>query len=337
QTQEAPDLIGRGDMSWTESGIALEPYIRESRRGVALTTIRHEEVATKFFPASARAHTYSDSVGIGHYHYLDFHPNLAHGHVDLGADSHECSPFTIPLGSLIPIATDQLILSAKNLGTTHITNAAYRMHPVEWAIGEAGGLLAVFCRQEGLSPREVATNPALTRKFQGYLASHGIPIFWFNDISHDDPDFEAIQVLATAGIVRTENLQNLNFNPEGSVNRAVVAVALVNVLDFPLITPNTPSFIDVSPNYFAYSSIETLKSRGIISGVGGNYFAPSNPITREHFAILMSHVQSEDFIQLFAETPRDSCTLRRRELSRTLYRLLQINLGIKQARSAIAA
>ena len=328
QTQVASDVSGNPEFAWTADGIALEPYIRESRRGIALATVRHEDVATKFFSNQSRARTFNDSIGIGHYHYLDFHPNLAPGHVDLGSDGHDCSPFTIPLRAMVPIETDQLILSAKNIGTTHITNAAYRMHPVEWAIGEAGGYLAAFCQAEGVTPRDVAKEIHLTRKFQGQLAAQGVPLFWFNDVSHDDPDFEAIQVLATAGIIRTENLRNLNFNPEGSVNRGVVAVALVNVLGLPLITPDTPSFVDVPTSHFAYASIETLKAQGIVSGVGNQQFAPSNPITREHFAILMSHVNASDLIQLFTDTPRDASVLRRRELSRTLYRLLKINLDI---------
>ena len=85
QTNGIDNLKPRGDLTWTDDGIALEPYIREARRGVALKTIRHEDVAEKFFPGSARARCFEDSIGIGQYHY--------------------------------------------------------RMHPVEWAIGEAGGHL----------------------------------------------------------------------------------------------------------------------------------------------------------------------------------------------------
>lgn len=29
----------------------------------------------------------------------------------------------------------------KNIGITHITNGCYRLHPVEWNIGEAAGYL----------------------------------------------------------------------------------------------------------------------------------------------------------------------------------------------------
>ena len=200
QSEHALELRPRGDLTWTADGIALEPYIREARRGVALTTIRHEDVARRFFPGQARARSFIDSVGIGAYHYLDFHPNATPGHVDLGADGKESLPFTVPLGALIPMATDGLILSAKSIGTTHITNSAYRMHPVEWAIGEAGGRLAAFALAEGVSPRQVALDPALLRGFQGALTGAGVPIHWFNDVGHDDPDFSAIQGLAAAGL-----------------------------------------------------------------------------------------------------------------------------------------
>ncbi|MGG2474547.1 FAD-dependent oxidoreductase, partial [Rhizobium sp. BR5] len=33
----------------------------------------------------------------------------------------------------------------KNIGTTHITNGCYRLHPVEWNIGEVAGMLAAYC------------------------------------------------------------------------------------------------------------------------------------------------------------------------------------------------
>nr|WP_238717951.1 FAD-dependent oxidoreductase [Petrachloros mirabilis] len=292
QTHGAPQLKPRGDLTWTPDGIAHDPYIREARRGVALTTICHEDVAAKFFPNSARARNFVDSIGIGQYHYLDMHPNDAPGHVELG-DGHVSLPFTVPLGALIPLATDGLILSSKSIGTTHITNAAYRMHPVEWAIGEAGGHLAAYALREGRSIRDIAQNPSLYRRFQGHLTRFGIPLFWFNDVSHDDPDFEAIQVLATAGIVRSESQSNLNFNPQGIVTRAVACIALVNAMALDLLRPETPTFIDVPPTHFAYTSIETLAAKGIVAGVGQQRFAPSQPLLREHLAILLAKVAPE--------------------------------------------
>jgi hypothetical protein len=324
QTTAAPELSPRGDLTWTTDGIALEPYIREARRGVALTTIRHEDVAEKFFPDAARARSFEDSVGIGQYHYLDFHPNEASGHVDLGQEGNRSLPFTIPLGALIPLRTEGLILSAKSIGTTHITNAAYRMHPIEWAIGEAGGHLAAFALREGVPMRKVVSNQRLTRKFQGHLASYGIPLFWFNDISHEDPDFESIQVLAAAGIVRTENVRNLNFNPQGVVSRAVVAVAIVNVLGLELINPAISTFKDVPPEHFAFSSVETLFAQGVIRGVGRQRFGAELATTREQLAIMLGKTVAAPEEILFKDFLSDRQPLQRRELSRVLSRALKV-------------
>lgn len=329
QTKGVPDLKPRGDLTWTRDGIALEPYIREARRGIAVTTIRHEDVAKPFFPGQARAKSFDDSVGIGQYHYLDLHGNDEPGHASLPGENVIALPFTLPLGALVPINTDGLILSAKSIGTTHITNAAYRMHPVEWAIGEAGGYLAALAVNAGVEVRDIATNETLKRKLQGTLTRNGIPIFWFDDIAHDDPDFEAIQVLAAAGIIRSENHTDLHFRPSANVNRAVVATALVKVLGFELISPATPTFVDVLPNYrWAYPMIETLVAKQIAAGVGDRRFAPERPITREQLSFLVKKALPAAYERAFAKTPIDKQLLQRRELSRVLYEVMRVKLGI---------
>ncbi|MGB3202818.1 MAG: FAD-dependent oxidoreductase [Nodosilinea sp.] len=333
QTHGAADLKPRGDLTWTHDGIALEPYVREARRGIALTTIRHEDVAETFFPNQARARCFDDSVGIGQYHYLDLHGNDAKGHVSPRGKDVVALPFSLPLGSLVPRDTDGLVLSAKSIGTTHITNAAYRMHPMEWAIGEASGFLAVFAVWTGLEPRVLATDEKHIRKIQGFMARNGIPIFWFNDISHDDPDFEAIQVLAAAAIVRSDDPRSLSFKPHAPVSRAVVATALVNVLKLPTTLPNLstsgPTFNDVLPGqHWAYMAIETLCAHGMIAGVGQNRFAPNTPITRQQLSLLIKRAMPEVYDKAFSRTPIDGQNLQRRELSRVLYEVLKGRLQL---------
>ncbi len=330
-----PNLKPRGDLTWTEDGIALEPYLREARRGIALTTILHQHVAKSFFPDGyARAHTFTDTIGIGQYHYLDFHPNqdtppgTPSNHVQLVGDDHVSLPFTVPLGSLIPQSTDGLILSAKSIGTTHITNAAYRMHPVEWAIGEAGGHLAAFALERQVTPREVATNRAWLRTFQGRLAQQGIPLVWFDDVAHDDPDFEAIQVVAAAGIVRSESHLDLHFRPSNPVSRAVVATAIVNLLGFELINPSRPRFWDVPRSHWAYRAIETLAKQNIVAGVGYGRFAPDRSMNRLHLSYMVINALPKSVDLAFANTPRDAKLLQRRELSRVLYAMLKVKLDI---------
>nr|WP_228024849.1 FAD-dependent oxidoreductase [cf. Phormidesmis sp. LEGE 11477] len=329
QTHGVKDLKTRGDFTWTPDGIALEPYIREARRGIAITTIRHEDVAEAFFPNQARARNFNDSLGIGQYHYLDLHGNLVEGHITPKGKDVIALPFSLPATALVPMTIDGLVLSAKSIGTTHITNAAYRMHPMEWAIGEASGFLAVFAAWTGESPRRIVEATPLLRKLQGFMARNGVPLFWFDDVAHDDPDFEAIQVMATTGIIRSENANNLHFRPYANVTRAVVATALVSLLGLEKVIPPQPSFSDVQPGqHWAYSNIETLKAQGMIAGVGRGRFSPDTPITRRQLSYLIKASVPDAFDQAFERLAPDNTPLSRRELSRAFYALLKHRLEI---------
>ncbi|GAB3959944.1 hypothetical protein GCM10027614_80540 [Micromonospora vulcania] len=72
---------------------------------------------------------------------------------------------------------ENLLPAGKNIGTTHVTNGSYRLHPVEWNVGEVAGLLADFCLARGESPRAVRSNPRLLADFQDRLAA-GVEQRW---------------------------------------------------------------------------------------------------------------------------------------------------------------
>jgi hypothetical protein len=117
--------------------------------------------------------SYHDSVGIGMYR-IDLHPSTGG---DNYIDVASC-PFEIPLGALLPVRVENLLPAGKNLGTTHITNGCYRLHPVEWNIGEAAGALAAFAFEHGTQPRAVGADPALLAAFQDRLAAQGVELRW---------------------------------------------------------------------------------------------------------------------------------------------------------------
>lgn len=167
-----PGLRLRPDVVGTADGLAMAPYVRESRRIVPLCRVLEQHIALACRP-DGRAAPYEDSVGIGLYR-IDLHPGTeARQYLDLA-----CCPFQIPLGALLPEHPRNLIAGAKNIGTTHITNGAYRLHPVEWNIGEAAGALAAFCVQQGCAPRAVREVTATREAFQAVLRRLGVPLAW---------------------------------------------------------------------------------------------------------------------------------------------------------------
>ena len=162
-----PDVVGD-----TADGLAAALYVRESRRIRGECTIVEHDVAFDV-RGDRGAVDYDDTVGIGAYR-IDLHPSTGGDpYIDIA-----CCPFQIPLGALIPVRVDHLLAAAKNIATTHITNGAYRLHPVEWNIGEAAGQLAAFCVRSGTSPRAVRADPARLAAFQAELTDAGVELRW---------------------------------------------------------------------------------------------------------------------------------------------------------------
>jgi hypothetical protein len=170
----------REDLVGTEDGLAKSPYIRESRRIKAEFTVLEQHVGTDARMKVTRqsrdevaAERFADSVGVGSYR-IDLHPSSGgDNYIDVSS-----LPFQIPLGALIPRRVENLLPACKNLGVTHITNGCYRLHPVEWNIGESAGALAAFCLRRKKPPRQVRKDKKLLADFQGALRGEGVELEW---------------------------------------------------------------------------------------------------------------------------------------------------------------
>lgn len=171
-----PGLRLRGDVVGTEDGLAKYVYVREARRIKAEFTVTEAHVGKEQRAADGHtsAATFDDTVGIGSYR-IDLHPSTGQRtYVDISS-----YPFQIPLGALIPQRVENLLPACKNLGVTHITNGCYRLHPVEWNIGEAAGALAAYCLDKQLTPRQVRNTPEHLADFQKLLADKlGFELEW---------------------------------------------------------------------------------------------------------------------------------------------------------------
>ena len=175
-----PGLRLRPDVVGTEDGLAKFPYIRESRRIVAVFRVLEQHcglanraLVTGQREADVKAAEFHDTVGVGSYH-IDLHPSSGgDNYIDFAS-----LPFQIPLGALLPCRVRNLLPAAKDIGTTHITSGCYRLHPVEWNIGEAAGSLAAYCQQQKTWPHAVREDRARLADFQQLLRRQGVELQW---------------------------------------------------------------------------------------------------------------------------------------------------------------
>ncbi|HEY9678396.1 MAG TPA: FAD-dependent oxidoreductase [Drouetiella sp.] len=200
-----PELMLRSDILGTKDGLSKFPYIRESRRIHPIMRIVEEDIiaGSSNLPRSTQ---FVDSVGIGLY------PVDIHGEQEVPGAAQETSPFQIPLAALIPVDATNLLPACKNIGCTHITNGAYRLHPIEWAIGEAQGTLAALVVKEKQEPKAFLKDYKRLRRLQMLLVENGAPVHWFDDVEPGQDHFAAIQFLAITNILPGRE-EELHFFP----------------------------------------------------------------------------------------------------------------------------
>lgn len=167
-----PGLRLRPDVMGTADGLAQEAYHRESRRILPVTRVVEQDLSMAVRGAHGAVH-YRDSVGVGMYR-IDLHPSTGgDNYIDVAAE-----PFELPLGALVPRRLRNLLAGGKDIGTTHVTNGCYRLHPVEWNVGEVAGLLAAECLSRGLEPHQVLEKDDLLEDFQRLCDREGIERRW---------------------------------------------------------------------------------------------------------------------------------------------------------------
>lgn len=219
-----PELKLNFDVLGTDDGLSKYPYIRESRRIVPHKLVAEQDIVVATND-NARAKLFDDSVGIGLY------PVDIHGYQEIPGAAQETRPFQVPLGALLHVDVANLVAGCKNIGVTHITNGAYRLHPIEWAVGSAAGTLLLHCLTRGRMPLSIAETPKYLRSLQHDLVMRRVPIFWFDDVDVDEEvlyDFVAIQMAAVCGFLDVDS-RSLKFQPEGQAAQSDALVAVRTV------------------------------------------------------------------------------------------------------------
>jgi FAD dependent oxidoreductase len=239
-----PDLSVVTGALGTPDGLSQFPYVREARRMKAQRTIHQQDLAT----SDARAVPFSDSVGIGQYP-IDIHACGSSPHLP------PSKPYQIPLGALLSANVSNLLAASKNIGTTHITNGAYRVHPTEWAIGSAAGAVAVAAVTGRVLPKQIADSPARLHQLQWDLLAQGQPVVWFDDLPVDSPFFQTAQFAAILRLI-TLRPDSLKFEADEPITgeEAASALAKLSVLEPSTLLPHTAELAGQSA--LMWSSLE---------------------------------------------------------------------------------
>jgi hypothetical protein len=203
----------------TADGLSKYPYIRESRRIRAQGRVVEQDIVEEQQPGP-RARWFEDSVGTAFY-MVDIHPCGANERGRMMMPR----PFQIPMSTLLPQRVKNLLPAAKNIGVTHLTNGAFRLHPVEWNVGEAAATIASLSLVHNSTPSAEAV--------QAELANAGVPLVWFDDLATGDPDFAAIHRAAIRRIYPLDPT-GLHASPDAPVTRAEAAMALAAYFSPPM-------------------------------------------------------------------------------------------------------
>ncbi|MCF3573170.1 FAD-dependent oxidoreductase [Planktothrix agardhii 1806] len=176
------------------SAFALHPYYRESRRLEGLKTIIEQDILpiengyTAPLPLNEAGEC--EAIAIGNYandhHYTQFQLTLQPKSLRWGG-RWTGTPFTIPYRASIPINTDNLLVCEKNICVSHIANGATRLQPVVLGIGQAAGMAAALCIEQGIQPQELSVRTLQNALLTDIIAPQAvIPLF---NLPPDHPDW----------------------------------------------------------------------------------------------------------------------------------------------------
>ena len=180
------------DVFPSADGLPFYPYYRESRRFAGRDTMTVEAAMRPY-----DFDLYTRAIAVGDYP-VDHHHNQNPRHQEL---SHlwfgKIPSFSVPLGVIVPVNTEDLLLADKNISVTWEMNGATRLQPVVMGLGQAAGALAALAVRKGCHPSEV---PAA--EVQSLLLDHGCYLLPFLDKKPGEPGFRELQEAGVRGEVK---------------------------------------------------------------------------------------------------------------------------------------
>jgi hypothetical protein len=176
----------------TKDKLAWYPYYRESRRVKGITRMLVQHISKPF---ETEQPLYRTGIAVGDY------PIDHHHKKNLKAPQHldffPVPSFNIPLGSLIPATSNNLIIAEKSISVSNVVNGTTRLQPCVMQIGQAAGLLAAKSLIDGVQPKNISV-----RKLQTILLEAKGYVMPYIDVDQNHPHFKAVQKMGATGLLR---------------------------------------------------------------------------------------------------------------------------------------
>lgn len=180
------------DVYPTPDGLPFFPYWREARRIAGRDTMTVEAAKNPY-----DFDLYQRAVAVGDYpvdhHHVQNPRREELSHLWFGS----IPSFSVPLGVLIPVRTEDFLVADKAISTSWEMNGGTRLQPVVMELGQAAGALAALAVKSGRHPSEVPV-----REVQTVLLDHGCYLLPFLDLKPTDPGFRELQEKGIRGEIR---------------------------------------------------------------------------------------------------------------------------------------
>ncbi len=291
------------------------PYVRESRRIVAMRTLTAADLRRAGGGAPAES-GFSTSIAVGDYpsdlhncgSVADLDPRLGETTEDTELATHG-GPFEVPFETLVPETVDGLLAAEKNIGVSRRANGAIRLQPITMNTGQAVGVIAALAVGGSIQPRDVepvAVQEVLIRAGAAISRRH------FDDVPLEDPRWADVQMASAHDVLIGTGPST--FAPASTLTRAQAAILVVRLTAIPLDpVPAVATFDDVPVGHFAFAYVEAIAREGITSGCGASppLFCPDAPLTRAHLAVFLARALSLDLSSppatpTFSDVPVDA-------------------------------
>lgn len=177
------------DVFPSEDGLPFIPYYREARRIAGRDTMT--------LAAAARPYEYdlyTRAIAVGDYPVDHHHSQHPEWEQFVGKDYGQIPSFSVPLGVVIPVSTEDLLVADKAISVGYDINGATRLQPVILGVGQAAGALAALAVRTGRHPSEVPV-----RDVQDLLLDHGCYLMPFLDLKPGEEGFRALQEAGVEG------------------------------------------------------------------------------------------------------------------------------------------